>query len=155
MSVSILTLSLDSLLAAFVVSAAVSPRHYARLAVLFGACDMAGSALAPLLTTRITIATTVISALAVLWGALLLFNRRHPAISGAHSPMVYLLPPLLALDNLLVPGTSPWLAGLASSAMAAGGFALGAVALRRFVVPTYRRRWLDASFVACGLLLNI
>lgn len=148
-----LALSIDSLLAAVVLSAVVPPRHFGRLAALFGGCDMLASALAPVLNTHSMAAGAVIPALPVLWGAVLLRLRGDATVPRISAAAVYLLPVLFAADNLLVPGVSPWLAGVVSAAMAAGGFALGAVTLRRFVRPAYRRRWLGASFVACGLLL--
>lgn len=146
-------LSIDSLLAAFVLSAAVPARHFARLAALFGACDMAASALAPVLNAHSMVASIFVPALPILWGALVLHDRRGATLTGISGRAVYLLPVLFAVDNLLVPAVTPWLAGLVSAAMAAGGFALGAVTLRRFVRPAQQRRWLGASFVACGLLL--
>lgn len=148
-----LALSVDSLLAAFVLSAAIPARRFARLAALFGGCDMAASALAPMLNAHSMAASAVVPALPVLWGALLLRHRGDAAVTRISGGAVYLLPVLFAADNLLVPGVSPWLAGIVSAAMAAGGFALGAVTLRRCVRPAQQRRWLAASFVACGLLL--
>jgi hypothetical protein len=151
----LLALSMDSLLAAFVLSAAVRPRRYACLAALFGACDMAASALAPVLDVRAPAAAAVIPVLLLLWGALVLLDWRFIKNTRSCSAGGYLLPALLAVDNLLVPGANPCLAGLVSCAMAAGGFALGAAVLRRLVRPAQERRWLGASFIACGLLLTL
>jgi hypothetical protein len=148
-----LALSIDSLLAACVLSAAVPARHFARLVALFGACDMAGSALAPVLSAHSMAAGIILPALPVLWGTLVLGARKEAAMARISGRAVYLLPVLFAADNLLAPGVTPWLAGAVSAAMAAGGFALGAVTLRRLVLPAHQRRWLGASFVACGLLL--
>ena len=152
MSFLLLPLSLDSLLAAFVLSAAVQPRHYARLAALFGACDMAASALASVLAAPVAAAGAVIPALLLLWGTVILLDCGLIKNTRYSSAGVYLLPPLLAIDNLLVPGANPCLAGLVSSAMAAGGLALGAAMLRRRVWRAHERHWLGASFIACGLL---
>jgi hypothetical protein len=150
-----LALSIDSLLAAFVLSAAVPARHFARLTALFGACDMAGSALAPVLSVHSTAASSFLPALPVLWGALVLCARGDAAMTRISGRAVYLLPVLFAVDNLLAPGVRPWLAGIVSAAMAAGGFALGAVTLRRRVLPAHQCRWLGASFVTCGLLIAL
>ena len=151
----LLPLSVDSFLASLVLSAAVRPRHYARLVALFGACDMAASALAPVLAVRVAAAAVVIPVVLLLWGTLVLLDCRLIRNARSSSVGVYVLPPLLAVDNLLVPGANPYLAGLVSSAMAAGGFALGAAVLRRLVWPVPERRWLGASFIACGLLLAL
>lgn len=149
-----LTLSIDSFFAAFLLSGALPPRHYARLAALFGACDMAASALAPALNAHLMVAGASAAALSVLCGALVLSGGADAALTRNSDRIVYLLPALFAVDNLLVPGVTPWLAGLASTVMAAGGFGLGAVTARRLVGSTHRHRWLGVSFIACGLLLT-
>jgi hypothetical protein len=51
------------------------------------------------------------------------------------------MPPLFALDNLVLPTASPVLAGFLSGAMAAGGFVLGAVVLPRMAPPAARQAW--------------
>jgi hypothetical protein len=51
------------------------------------------------------------------------------------------MPPLFALDNLVLPTASPVLAGLLSGAMATAGFVLGAVVLPRMVPPAARQVW--------------
>ena len=91
----------------------------------------------------------------LVWGTLALLDRRWIKSPRTMSVGIYLLPALLAVDNLLVPGTNPCLAGFVSCAMAAGGFALGAALLRRLVRPAEERRWLGVSLVACGLLLTL
>jgi len=149
-----LTLSIDSFFAAFLLSGALPSRHYARLAALFGACDMAASALGPALNAPPMAAGAIVAALLVLWGVLVLSGGSDATTTRNSVRISYLLPALFAVDNLLVPGVTPWVAGLASTAMAAGGFGLGAFTVRRLVGPARRRSWLGASFVACGLLLT-
>jgi hypothetical protein len=65
----------------------------------------------------------------------------------------YLLPPLMAIDNLLVPTRSPIEAGCISSAMATLGFALGFGLLRRVDRRSPEPRLPGALLVTAGLLL--
>jgi len=149
----VLMLSLDSLIAAATVSAAVRSRHYAPLALLFGACDLAASSVAPVLEAHLAasnLAPVLNAHLLTLgslvpWlllsGMLVLAGSASRARSQNPTAAAYLLPPLFALDNLLVPAASPVLAGLSSCAMAAGGFVLGAAVLHRLAPPAGRPLW--------------
>jgi hypothetical protein len=126
-----LLLSIDSFIVAFALSAAVSRRHILPLIVLFGLCDGLGTALGPVLGIQLPVAGLLSPAFLMLWGALMM--RSFPlARSWAHAQgWGYLLPPLLAIDNMLVPGSEPArFAALSSSLMAALGFACGAIAWR-------------------------
>jgi hypothetical protein len=150
---SVLVLSFDSLIAAAAVSAAVRPRHYAPLALFFGACDLvasgvapmlnaalAASSLAPLLDARL-LALGFLAPWLVLAGMLVLSGPASRVRSRNLSAAAYLLPPLFALDNLVSPATSPVLAGLGSCAMAAAGFVVGAPVLHRFAPAAARPLW--------------
>jgi len=153
MSHSLLMLSLDSLIAAAALSAAVTPRHYAPLALMFGACDLAASSVAPLLSAELAVSrfTSMIDArfmelvsLApwlLLSVVLVLCGCATRARAQSLSAAAYVLPPLFAFDNLIFPSTSPGLAGVSSCAMAAAGFVLGAAALDRLAAPAARRLW--------------
>jgi hypothetical protein len=163
---SVLVLSFDSLIATAALSTAVRPRHYAPLAIFFGACDLVASGVAPLVN-----AALAASSLAPMWDArLLALGYLVPwlllsgmlVLSGCAgrvrsqnlSAAAYLLPPFFALDNLISPATSPLLAGLGSCAMAAAGFVLGAAVLHRFAPPTARPLWaVGLAVVAIALQL--
>ena len=150
---SVLVLSLDSLIAAAALSAAVRARHYAPLALSFGACDLAASSVAPMLNAHLAASSLVpmldarLLALGSLvpWlllsGMLILSGSANSARSQNLSAAAYLLPPLFALDNLISPATSPVPAGLVSCAMAAAGFVLGAAVLHGLAPPAQRPLW--------------
>jgi len=150
---SVLVLSFDSLIAAAALSAAVRPRHYAPLALMFGACDLAASGAAPMLNAALAassltpmldarlLALGFIVPWLALAGVLVLSRSTSRVRSQNLSAAAYLLPPFFALDNLISPATSPVLAGLGSCAMAAAGFVLGAAVLHRFAQPSARPLW--------------
>lgn len=150
---SVLVLSFDSLIAAAALSAAVKPRHYAPLALFFGACDLAASSVAPVLNAALTASSLAplldarllglgfLVPWLVLSGMLVISGSAGRARSQNLSAAAYLLPPLFALDNLVSPVTSPVLAGLGSGAMAAAGFVLGAAVLHRLAPPATRPLW--------------
>jgi hypothetical protein len=153
-------LSLDSLIAAAALSAAVTQRHYARLALMFGACDLAASSVAPLLSAHLSASSLApvldarfleLLSLApglLLSAVLVLCRSASRARQQSLSAAAYVLPPLFAFDNLFFPSTSPVLAGLFSCAMAAAGFVLGAATLDRWASPAARPLW--AAGLAVG-----
>jgi hypothetical protein len=155
MQLSSLLLSIDSFIAALALSAAVSRRHILPLIVLFGLCDGLGTALGPALGLQLPSAGLLSPAFLTLWGTLMLLGF-PVAGSVARAPgWPYLLPPLLAIDNMLVSGSEPdALAALSSSLMAALGFACGAAAWRRgeSVFPA-AERLAGTSLLAAGCLL--
>lgn len=149
----LLMLSLDSLIATAALSAAVKPRHYAPLALMFGVCDLAASSVAPALSAHLA-ASSLAPALdasalelvslvpwLLLSGILVVAGYVRWARSPCLSAAAYLMPPLFALDNLVFPTASPVLAGLLSGAMAAAGFVLGAAVLPRMAPPAARQVW--------------
>ena len=146
MHFSSLLLSIDKFIVAFSLPAAVSRRHILPLIVPFGLCDGLGTALGPVLGILLPVAAPLSPTFLMLRGALMLLSfplaRSWARVQG----WAYLLPPLLAIDNMLVPGSQPArFAALSSSLMAALGFACGAIAWRRG----------DKLFPAAGRLAGI
>ena len=143
-------LSLDSLIAAVALSAAVRPRHYATLALTFGVCDLAASSVAPVPTAHL--AASSLAPVLDMWvlglvsivpwlllsGIFIYFGSASRTRWLSPNALAYLMPPLFALDNLVFPTSSPALAGLLSCAMAAAGFVLGAAVLHRLASPAAR-----------------
>jgi putative Mn2+ efflux pump MntP len=146
-------LSNDSLIVAGALSTAVPARHIVPLVALFGICDAAGSMLGPLPGIQIAILYWLAPVLLVVWGIAILRNPMSLAGRSRLLHCVYLLPPLMAIDNLLVPTQSPVEAGCISSAMAALGFALGFGLLRRVERHALEPRLPGALLVTAGLLI--
>jgi hypothetical protein len=152
MSLSSFALSADSLIVAISLSGVVRVRHVAPLVALFGISDAGATAIGPTLAAQIPGSSLLGAIFLVLWGGLILLNL-PTAARWAQSPCwAYLLPPLLSIDNLIVPSTAP-AAGLASGAMAALGFALGFALLPRSVPIMPKNWWIGATLAAAGLLL--
>ena len=157
MHFSSLLLSTDSFIVALALSAAVSRRHILPLIVLFGLCDGLGTVLGPALGIQLSLAGLLSPAFLMLWGALMMLSFPVAGSWARAQGWAYLLPPFLAIDNMLVPGSEPAaLAALSSSLMAALGFACGAVAWRRgdSVFPA-ARRLAGISLLAAGCLLLV
>jgi hypothetical protein len=159
-------LSLDSLIATAALSAAVKPRHYAPLALMFGLCDLVASRVAPALSAHLA-ASSLAPALdssvlgpvslvpwLLLSGILILSGYVGRARSPGFSAAAYFMPPLFALDNLVLPTASPVLAGLLSGAMAAAGFVLGTVVLQRMAPPA-ARQVCAAGLAVIGMALQL
>ena len=164
MAHSALTLSLDSLVAAAVLSATVTPRHWGPLALMFGACDLvassvaavmnahlAASSLAPVLDARVLEPGCLVPWL-LLSGLLFFSGSASRARSRSLSAAAYLMPPLFALDNLIFPSAHPVLAGLLSGVMAAAGFVLGAAVLHRLAPSAARPVWAAGLAVIASAL---
>jgi len=148
-----LHLSIDSLIVSAALSAAVPRRHAVPLIALFGICDVLGSMLHPALAPALAGAGFSAAIFLVAWGSLLIAG--FPAIARwCRSPVLaYLLPPLMAIDNALVPGASPVLDGITSSVMAALGFAVGWLLLARLASRQASSRWRGALLTIAGFLL--
>lgn len=118
----------DSLIASAALSAVLpARRHAAPLIMSFGICDAAASPLGPRLGLQMPASGLLAPLFLALWGGLIMLNLRS-IVAWCRSPRwAYLLPPLLAFDNLVTPagGGAPIAAGLASGFMAALGFGLG------------------------------
>jgi hypothetical protein len=155
MHFSSLLLSIDSFVMALALSAAVSRRHIAVLIVLFGLCDGVGAAVGPALGIQLPLAGLLSPAFLLLWGTLMMLSFSAAESWSRSQGWAYLLPPLLAIDNMLVPGSKPAaLAALSSGLMAALGFACGADAWRGSdsVFPAGGRLG-GISLLATGFLL--
>jgi hypothetical protein len=149
-----LALSSDSLIVAVALSAVLTPRHIVPVIALFGICDAGASMLGPAMGVQMPVASVLAPIYLVLWGGLIMLNL--PAIVLWHRPVywAYLLPPLLAIDNLVAPSGAPVAAGFASSGMAAVGFGLGFALLRRSGSGAPKHRRIGAALAAAGFLLT-
>jgi hypothetical protein len=151
-----LPVSSDSLIVALALSVTVSRRHILPLIALFAVCDGLGSAIGPGLGAQLPPAGLLSAVFLMSWGVLTMLS--FPVVESwrrSHA-WAYLLPPLLAIDNMLLPGSGPVIAGLSSGLMAGLGFACGALALsrRRTMLPI-GRSWIGFSLLAGGCLLAV
>jgi hypothetical protein len=146
-----LMLSADSLIVAFAVSGLLSAPNKVALVALFGLCDACASCIGLWLGVAVPAPGLMQSALLVVWGGAIALNM--PIVGEIRGSLIwpYVLLPLMAIDNLVIPNAAPISSGLASSTMAALGFALGSVLLRR---PSERRaevRWVAGALVIAGI----
>jgi hypothetical protein len=148
-----LALSTDSLIAAIALAGATRERHIAPLVILFGVCDGLASYVAPSIGDAIVTSGVIAPVFLILWGALVMLNA--PAFRGlcGSASWAYLLPPLLAVDNLVVPQANWVSAGVTSGAMVAVGFAVGGMAWRAPALARLPRRWIGAPLAIAGSLL--
>jgi hypothetical protein len=145
-----LPLSFDSLIVAVALAAWLPKRHFLALTLLFGLFDGGASAAGPALGIQISAASLLAPAFLVAWGGAIALNLPWKPLRAGWA---YALPPLLALDNLVVPANSALAAGLASSASAALGFAVGLLLARVGGPKLSAPRWIGASTIIAGLLL--
>ena len=145
-----LPLSFDSLIVAIALATWLPKRHILPLAVLFGLFDGCASAVGPALGVQIPAASLLAPLFLVIWGGAIALNLPWKPLRGIWA---YALPPLLALDNLVVPANSALAAGLTSSAGAALGFAVGFLLSRGGGSKPLAPRWIGASTIIAGLLL--
>ncbi|MEY9403529.1 hypothetical protein ABIF66_001067 [Bradyrhizobium japonicum] len=141
MSIHLLWTSADSLIVAFALAFIVPQRHVLPLILMFGACDALGSALG----VTMPVAGGLAAILLIACGASLVV--RHPIAQRLlNAPgWFYVLPPLLAIDNL-VSRTSAMMAGL--------GFACGAAVSRGWRAGLRDVRPLAAAcLIAAGSLI--
>ncbi|MET4067201.1 hypothetical protein ABID58_001984 [Bradyrhizobium sp. S3.2.6] len=150
MSLHLLWTSADSLIAAFALSFVVPGRHVLPLALMFGLCDGLGSALGVSLPPAGGLAAMLLMAS----GAALLVGLPIAQRLVNAPGWLYVLPPLLAIDNVVSrTGDAPALA-LSSAIMAGLGFACGAVVLSWCRAGSRDARPLAAaSLIAAGSLL--
>ncbi|WP_426421135.1 hypothetical protein [Bradyrhizobium genosp. A] len=126
MSLQLLWMSADSLVAAFALSFVVPVRHALPLALMFGLCDGLGSALG----VSLPLAGGLAAILLMASGAALLVRPPIAQRLLTAPGWLYVLPPLLAIDNVVSrTSNAPALAALSSAVMAGLGFACGAVLL--------------------------
>jgi hypothetical protein len=146
-----LPLSFDSFIAASALSAWLPRRHMLTLVLLFGLFDAAGSFAAPGWALTLAHVSLVAPGLFLFWGAAVMLGVMSPPLQERSVWWVYALPPLLAIDNLILPGGPAFAAGISSSIAAAIGFCAGSLVLRRLPDP----RWGGGAAVAAGLLLAV
>lgn len=126
MSLHLLWTSTDSFIAAFAVSFILPGRHALPLALMFGLCDGLGSALG----VSLPLADGLAAMLLMACGAALLVGLPIAQRLLNAPGWLYVLPPLLAIDNVVSHvSDAPALAALSSAIMAGLGFACGAVVL--------------------------
>jgi len=148
-----LALSIDSLIASIALAGVTQKRHFVPLVILFGVCDGLASFAAPSIGGAIVTSGIGGPVFLIVWGVLVMLNA--PAIRGLSGSAfwAYLLPAALAIDNLLVPQPNWVSAGVTSGAMAAAGFAIGALAWRIPILARLPRRWIGAPLAIAGSLL--
>jgi hypothetical protein len=151
MSLHLLWTSVDSLIVAFALAFIVPRRQMLPLALMFGLCDGLGSALG----VSMPLAGGLAAILLIACGAALFV--RHPIVQRLlNAPAwLYVLPPLLAIDNVVSrTPDAPVLAALSSAIMAGLGFACGAVVLNRWRAGLRDAQPLAAAcLIAAGSLL--
>jgi hypothetical protein len=144
MSSQLLWTSADSLIAAFALAFVMPRRHALPLALTFGLCDGLGSALGVSLPLAGLAAVLLMACGAALLVGLPIAQRLLKAPGW-----LYVLPPLLAIDNVMSrTSDAPALAALSSAIMAGLGFACGAV-----VLSWWRAGLRDARPVAAACLI--
>lgn len=126
MSFHLLWTSADSLIAAFALSFILPGRHRLPLALMFGLCDGLGSVLG----LSLPLAGGLGAILLMACGAALLVGLPIAQRLLKAPGWLYVLPPLLAIDNVMSrTSDAPALAALSSAIVAGLGFACGAVVL--------------------------
>jgi hypothetical protein len=146
-----LMLSADSLIAAFAVSGLLPARNKFALIVLFGLCDACASFIGPSLGLALPALGLTQPAFLIVWGGAIALNIPVVAQTRRSPTWPYLLPPLFAIDNLVTPNTAPLSTGLASSVMAALGFGMGSILLRRTSERRVHARWVAGALVIAGI----
>jgi hypothetical protein len=151
MSLHLLWTSADSLIAAFALSFVVPGRHVLPLALMFGLCDGFGSTLG----VSLPLAGGFAAMLLMACGAALLVGLPIAQRLLNAPGWLYVLPPLLAIDNVVSQmSNAPALAALSSAIMAGLGFACGAVVLSGSRAGLRDARPLAAAcLIAAGSLL--
>jgi hypothetical protein len=123
MSLHLLWTSADSLIAAFALSFILPGRRALPLALTFGLCDGLGSALG----VSLPLAGGLAAMLLLACGAALLVGLPIAQRLLTAPGWLYVLPPLLAIDNVVSHvSDAPALAALSSAIMAGLGFACAA-----------------------------
>jgi hypothetical protein len=153
--VAALALSLDSLIAGFGLSASLSRRRAALLALCFGACDGLASLAAPFPAFVSIGLDTFAAVLLLAWAAFTLSQLWWMAAVQPPQWAAFCLPPLLCLDNLLFPANA-LATGFASFACAGLGLIAGqliATRISRHVPGAMVKNALLAT-AGVGLLLT-
>jgi hypothetical protein len=151
MSLHPLWTSVDSLVVAFALSFIVARSQMVPLVLMFGLCDALGSAIGVSMPIAGGLAAMALISCGA-WLTLRLPVAYRPTLAAG---WVYVLPPLLAIDNVLsrAPGDIG-LVALSSAAMAGLGFACGAVALGSWnISPERRQTFAGACLLVAGSTL--
>jgi hypothetical protein len=143
--------SADSLIVAFGLAFIVPQRHVLPLTLMFGVCDGLGSALG----VSVPLAGGLAAVLLMAGGAALLMRRPIAQRLFGAPGWLYVLPPLLAIDNVVSrTSDAPALAALSSAIMAGLGFACGTIVLNWWRAGSREAQPLAAAYlIAAGSLL--
>jgi len=126
-----LLLSIDSFVAALALSTAVSHRCIAPVIALFGLCDGLWTSLGPVVEFQLPLVGLLSPAFLLLWAALMLLSLPVVENWTRSQSWAFLLPPLFAIDNMLLPGSEPdALAALFEQSDGGPRIAPGAIAWR-------------------------
>jgi hypothetical protein len=145
--------SADSLIAAFALSFVAPRRLVLPLIAMFGICDALGTALG----VGVPVADGVAALLLASCGGLLILQLPFADRLLQRPGWVCVLPPLLAIDNLVARAADHvGLVALSSSVMAGLGFACGALVTGSWNAgPGARRTFAGACLLAAGSILAI
>jgi hypothetical protein len=151
MSLHPLWTSADSLIVAFALAFIVPRRHVLPLILMFGVCDALGSALG----VSVPVAGGLAAVALISCGALLVLRLPAAHRLTQAAGWVYVLPPLLAIDNVVSHAPDDiGLVALSSAAMAGIGFSCGATALGSWnASPESRRSFAGACLLVAGSVL--
>lgn len=143
--------SADSLIAAFALGFIVPARHVLPLILMFGVCDALGSALG----VSVPVADGLAADTLMLCGVLLVLGLPVAHRLTQATGWAYMLPPLLAIDNVVSHAPDQIaLAAVSSTAMAGLGFACGALALGSWnASPERRLTFAGACLLGAGSAL--
>jgi hypothetical protein len=150
-----LALAGDSLVVAVALSAVLTPRHIEPLVALFGICDASASLMGSAIGVQMPVTSLLAPICLAVWGGLIILNLPSIALWSRSVLWAYLLPPLLAIDNLVVTTAPPVAGGLLSSGMAAVGFGCGFAILRTSGSRVPNDPWIGVPIAATGLLLAL
>jgi hypothetical protein len=153
MQVASIELSTDSLIVATALAGVVPPRHMIALSFIFGLFDGLASLVGPMLHVQIPGFGLLPSILLILWVVLIVLNAPAIGLLSGSLGWAYALPPIVALDNLVVPDSDWALAGLVSAGMALVGFAAGSLIFRNRFALRIDHRWLGLPLAISGALL--
>jgi hypothetical protein len=152
MSLHLLWTSADSLIVAFALAFIVPRWHVLPLILMFGVCDALGSALG----VSMPVAGGLAAVALISCGALLVLRLPVAHRLTQAVGWVYVLPPLLAIDNVVSHAPDHiGLVALSSAAMACVGFSFGATALGSWNAgPESGRSFAGACLLVAGSVLT-
>ena len=153
MSLHPLWTSADSLVVAFALAFIVPRRHVLPLILMFGVCDALGSALG----VSVPVAGGLAAVALISCGALLILRLPVAHRLTQATGWVYVLPPLLAMDNVMSHAPDHiGLVALSSAAMAGLGFSCGTTALGSWnASPDSGRSFAGGCLLVAGSVLAL